>query len=205
MTESREALEWTPKSERPGFAGHLRVRCRTYVQPDGKDSDWDILEGSPTVAVVAFTEDGEGILVRQYRPGPGKVLAELPGGGIEPGEDVLHAAVRELLEETGFRAGTAEVVMRTYLASYATHVRYGVLARDCRKVAEPTPDAEEFVEPVTLARDAYVAHILGGEYTDTDMGLAGLLAAGLLRTTDRDTLARGAPRRGARVDPGAEG
>lgn len=174
-------MTWALKSERPEPAGYLTVRCRTYVQPDGKESEWDILDGSPTVALVAFTEEGRGILVRQYRPGPGKVLAELPGGMIEPGEDVLHAAARELLEETGYRVGTAEVVMRTYLASYATHVRYAVLARGCRKVAEPTPDAEEFVDPFTLAPDAYVDHLLGGEYTDTDVGLAGLVAAGLLR------------------------
>lgn len=184
VTESPDALRWALKSERPEPAGYLTVRCRTYVQPDGKDSDWDILYGSPTVALVAFTEEGRGILVRQYRPGPGKVLAELPGGMVEPGEDVLHAAARELLEESGFRAGTTDVFMRTYLASYATHVRYGVLARDCRKVAEPTPDAEEFVEPVTLTEDDYVAHLLTGEYTDTDLGLAGLVAAGLLVRRD---------------------
>lgn len=184
VTESPDALTWALKSERPEPAGYLTVSCRTYVQPDGKDSRWDILHGSPTVALVAFTEDGRGVLVRQFRPGPGKVLAELPGGMVEPGEDVLHAAARELLEESGYRAGTLEVFMRTYLASYATHVRYGVLARDCRKVAEPTPDAEEFVEPFTLERDAYVAHLLGGEYTDADMGHAGLLAAGLLVRKD---------------------
>ncbi len=180
VTESREALAWTLKSEHPDPAGYLTVRRRTYVQPDGKDSDWDILDGPRTVALVAFTEEGRGILVRQYRPGPGKVLAELPGGAIEPGEDVLHAAARELLEETGYRAGTTEVVMRTYLASYATHRRYAVLARDCRKIAEPTPDAEEFVDPFTLDQDAYTEHLLGGEYTDADVGLAGLVAAGLL-------------------------
>ncbi|MBM7439660.1 NUDIX hydrolase [Streptomyces sp. HB132] len=180
MTESPDPMTWTLRSERPDAAGYLTVRCRTYLQPDGKESDWDILYGSGTVALVAFTEDGRGILVRQFRPGPGKVLAELPGGMIEPGEDVLDAAARELLEETGYRAGTAEVVMRTYLASNATHVRYAVLAKGCRKVAEPTPDAEEFVAPFTLAEDAYVDHLLGGEYTDADVGLAGLVAAGLL-------------------------
>ncbi|WP_241826757.1 NUDIX hydrolase [Streptomyces graminilatus] len=176
-----KGLEWTLQSERPEPAGWLKVSCRTYVQPDGKESDWDILQGPRTVAVVALTEDGQGVLVRQFRPGPGKVLAELPGGLVSGGEEVEAAAARELLEETGYEAGTVEVVMKTYLASYATHVRHAVLARNCRKVTEPKPDAEEFVEPVTMPLDDYVAHLLGGQYTDADMGLAGLVAAGLLK------------------------
>lgn len=78
MTESREAMTWTLKSERPEAAGYLTVRCRTYLQPDGKESDWDILQGSPTVALVAFTEEGRGILVRQYRPAPARCWRNCP-------------------------------------------------------------------------------------------------------------------------------
>ncbi|GAA0424530.1 NUDIX hydrolase [Streptomyces luteireticuli] len=181
MTEVRDALEWTLTSERPGLAGYLTAGCRTYLQPDGRESDWDILDGSPTVAVVALTDDEHGVLVRQFRPGPGTVLAELPGGQIAEGEAVEHAAARELLEETGYEAGSLEIAMRTYLASYATQVRYAVLARGCRRVGNPKPDPEEFLEPVVLPVPEYVAHILGGRLTDAGLGLAGLVAAGLLR------------------------
>ncbi|KNB50659.1 NUDIX hydrolase [Streptomyces caatingaensis] len=170
-------------SERPGLAGYLKAGCRTYLQPDGRESDWDVLDGAPAVAVVALTDDGHGVLVRQFRPGPGRVLAELPGGLVDAGEAVEHAAARELLEETGYEAGSLEIVMRTYQAAYATQLRYAVLARGCRRVGGPRPDPEEFLEPVALPLPAYVAHILGGELTDAGLGLAGLVAAGLLHRT----------------------
>ncbi|MFI6277950.1 NUDIX hydrolase [Streptomyces sp. NPDC050988] len=183
MTDERDALQWTLLGERPESAGFLKVGCRTYRYPDGREDQWDILHGPRTVAIVALTDDGQGVLVRQFRPGPGRVLAELPGGIVEPEEGVEVAAARELLEETGYQAGSVEVVMRTFLASYATHVRHAVLARDCRRVAEPQPDQAEFVEPLILPQGEYVAHILSGQLTDTDMGLAGLVAAGLLKPT----------------------
>ncbi|WP_196455286.1 NUDIX hydrolase [Planomonospora sp. ID82291] len=132
------------------------------------------------MAIVALTADDQAVLVRQYRPGPDKVLLELPGGLVEANEPVTVAAARELLEETGYQAGSLEVVMQTYLAAYATHVRHAVLARGCRKVAEPGPDEAEFIEPVTLPVGHYIQHVLGGQLTDADMALAGLVAAGLL-------------------------
>jgi ADP-ribose pyrophosphatase len=169
--------------ESPQPAGWQKVTCRTYRYPDGREDRWDILHGRPTVAVVAITADGEGVLVRQYRPGPDRVLAELPGGMVEAGESVEAAAARELLEETGYQAGSVDVVMRTYLASFATTVRHAAVARDCRRLGEPTPDPSEFVQPFTVPQDEFVRHILSGQLTDADMGLAGLVAAGLLGPT----------------------
>jgi ADP-ribose pyrophosphatase len=175
-----DPLRWAQVDEREALAGFLKIRCRTYRYPDGCLGDWDILHGGSTVAVVALTADDQGILVRQFRPGPGKVLLELPGGNVESDESVIDAAARELLEETGFEAESIEVVATTYLASYATHRRHAVVARACRKIREPRPDVGEFVEPVTLPLPAYVDHVLGGQLTDMDIGLAGLAAVGLL-------------------------
>ncbi|WP_211275527.1 NUDIX hydrolase [Actinoplanes rectilineatus] len=174
-------LSWQQVGARPAPAGFLKVRARTYRYPNGAEADWDIIQGGNTAAVVALTDDDQVVLVRQFRPGPGKVLLELPGGNADGDEPVLDGAVRELLEETGFAAQTAEVVASTYLASYSTHVRHAVLARGCRRVADPQPGQDEFVEVVTLPVPEFVRHVLGGQLTDMDMAPAGLVAAGILK------------------------
>ena len=57
--------------------------------------------------IVPITRDGEIVLVRQYRHGAGRVTLEIPGGLIDSGEDPAEAALRECLEETGYRGRTA--------------------------------------------------------------------------------------------------
>ncbi|MEU9835897.1 NUDIX hydrolase [Streptosporangium sp. NPDC048047] len=173
--------EWTRLGELDGPAGFLTVRGHRYRYPDGREDTWDILVGGSTVAIVAVTEDEQVVLARQYRPGPGKVLLELPGGNADGDEPVEVAAARELLEETGYEAATLEVVMQTFLASYASQRRYAVLARGCRRVAEPDPGDGEFVETVLMPVGEFVRHVLGGQLTDTDIAFAGLTAAGYLK------------------------
>ncbi|WP_198653106.1 NUDIX hydrolase [Actinocorallia populi] len=182
MSDTRVG-EWTQLSEMDGPAGFLKVRGRRYRYPDGREGVWDVLAGGATVALVAITEDEQVVLARQYRPGPGRILLELPGGNAEDGEPVEAAAARELLEETGYEAASVEVVMQTYLASYASHRRHAVLARGCRKAAEPKPDDGEFVETVLMPVREFLEHVLSGQLTDADMAFAGLTAAGYLKPT----------------------
>ncbi|UBU08442.1 NUDIX hydrolase [Nonomuraea gerenzanensis] len=173
--------EWTQLGELDGPAGFLKVRGRRYRYPDGNEAVWDILVGGATVAIVALTDDEQVVLARQYRPGPGQVLLELPGGNADGDEPVEVAAARELLEETGYEAAALEVVMRTFLSSYASHRRHAVLARGCRKVAEPRLDDAEFIETVLMPVGAFIEHVLSGQLTDTDVAFAGLAAAGYLK------------------------
>jgi ADP-ribose pyrophosphatase len=170
---STESLQWDLKETRPGTAGFLKIETRSYRMPDGQVADWDIIRGGRTVAMVAITDEDQVLLVKQFRPGPGRTLLELPGGGVGEGEDVAVAAARELLEETGYAPGDLRLVGQTWLASYSTAERHAVIATGCRPVPEADraahKDPLEFIEPALLSMDEFRAHVVGGQLTDTDI------------------------------------
>ena len=73
------------------------------VMPDGYETDWYFVDTPPSVLVVPVTADGSLVMVRQYRHNLRRHVLEFPAGVAEDGEDLEEAALRELLEETGYR------------------------------------------------------------------------------------------------------
>lgn len=82
----------------------IQLRVDRIVEPGGVTAEREIVHHSGSVVILAHTDDGRIVLVRQYRYGVKQFLWELVAGGLEPGEKPLAAARRELLEETGYRA-----------------------------------------------------------------------------------------------------
>jgi 8-oxo-dGTP pyrophosphatase MutT (NUDIX family) len=70
------------------------------------------IDADEWVNVVAVTREGRLVMVRQYRHGAGALTLEIPGGIVDPGETPARAAVRELLEETGYRAERVQPIGR---------------------------------------------------------------------------------------------
>lgn len=69
--------------------------------PDGRERDYDLVRHVNAVTILPVDEEGQVYLVRQYRVGAEAELLELPAGVIDPGEEPLQAAHRELREEIG--------------------------------------------------------------------------------------------------------
>jgi ADP-ribose pyrophosphatase len=102
-----EILESRPQviSSAPRFAGRVfRVRTDELRFPDGATASVDVVEHRGSYAVIATTADDRIVLVRQYRHPLGREVWEIPAGTAEPDERVIDGALRELAEETGYRA-----------------------------------------------------------------------------------------------------
>ncbi len=129
--------------------GWRTVVFKNFELPDGKVHTFGIKEAENThaIATIALTKDDKVIVGRQYRPGPEKIMTEIPGGGANAGEDFEQAARRELQEETGYTAGKMTHLGDTYKDAYTNTLWHYFLAEDCTPHPDGAkPDEREFIE-----------------------------------------------------------
>lgn len=120
--------------------------------PSGRAQDLVVVDHPGAVCVAAVEDDGRLLLVRQYRHATGSWLLEIPAGRLEPGEEPLAAARRELEEETGHRARTWRPLRSFFPAPGFCSERLDLfLATDLEALAHARPpDDDEELELVRL-------------------------------------------------------
>lgn len=126
----------------------LKVRKDHVQLPSGVEmDDFYVVEANDWVNVIAITEDGKFIIEKQYRHGCKRICYELPAGKVDEGEEPLHAAQRELLEETGFTGGTwayfGQYIPNTSGMSNTCHT---FIAEGVRKLQEPLQEVTEDIK-----------------------------------------------------------
>lgn len=122
---------------------------------DGTKATFERLKRADTALVIPVTSEGKIMLAAQEQPGKAPFLG-LVGGRLDPGEDPLEAAQRELLEETGYEAGEMVLWRALQPVSKLDWVIYTFIAKDCRKVAEQKLDAGEKIELKFLDFEEFV-------------------------------------------------
>jgi ADP-ribose pyrophosphatase len=171
---------WELLSERQVHDGWLPVSVRRYRLPDGRECEWDVLTAGDVVNVLPLTPEGRVVTVRMFRPGPGTTVTQLPGGLVDPGEEIAAAAVRELTEETGYTAESVEVVAAVWPFGSSTSRHHVAIARGCRPDGVQALDEWEDCVPAELTVDELRAELRSGAMTTVDVAYVALDHAGLL-------------------------
>jgi len=124
----------------------VNIRVDTVEKASGTKTTREVVEHSDCVAVVALDEQGNILLVRQFRHAVDRFLLEIPAGGIDPGEEPMDSVRRELQEEVGYFPHKIDKLVGFYATpGYGTEYLHCFVATDlvpARLVAEDTDDIE---------------------------------------------------------------
>jgi ADP-ribose pyrophosphatase len=148
--------------------GHfLHVFRDTALLPDGTRATREYIVHPGAVMVIPLLDDGRLVLERQFRYPMGRVMIEFPAGKLDPGEDVLACARRELLEETGYAAAEwARAGVMHPVISYSTEFIEIWFARGLSQGRQRL-DPGEFLEIFTATPAEILAWCRDGLITDS--------------------------------------
>ena len=138
----------------------------TMKIPNGNTAKWDFIKHKGAAACVAVKDNGNIIMVKQYRNALERDTIEVPAGGINVGEDMETAAMRELEEETGYRAEKS-----TFLISIRTTVafcdeRIDIYVAENLSKTEQHLHEDEYVEILEFSLEELLEMIQNGTIQD---------------------------------------
>jgi len=134
--------------------------------PNGAQATREYVVHPGAVTVVPMLDDGRLVMERQYRYPVGRTMLEFPAGKLDHGEPPMQCAVRELAEETGYRAGEWAVAGVLHNAiGYSTEVIHIVFAR-ALVAGVRALDEGELIDVVPMSEAELDAAAARGEVTD---------------------------------------
>ncbi|MBH77124.1 MAG: ADP-ribose pyrophosphatase [Dehalococcoidia bacterium] len=157
------------------FDGRLfKLKLDTLLTREGVKFQREMVYHPGAVCMIPIDADGQLLLVEQYRHGARTRLLEIPAGTLEPGEDPIETAARELREEIGMRAAKIESLGGFWIApSYATEYLHLYLCSALTR--DPLPgDEDEDIEIVRITPMEALSAIDSGLISDAK-SIAGIL------------------------------
>lgn len=149
-----------------GSSGPFTLRDDVIRFPDGAEARYTVLSNPDSAFVVPYFENGDTMLVRQWRHAWDESSWEVPAGTFDAAEDPLHCARRELAEETGLVASAYTSLGTVHGAAFITGRAHMFLAQSITE-SDRHPETYEqdmevlrlpFMEALKAALDGTIAH-----------------------------------------------
>ena len=149
----------------------------TVVLPSGERAELALFRHPGASAVVPFLDAEHVVMLRQFRHAAGGVIWEVPAGKLDPGEDPLACAARELAEETGYRAGRLVRTGSILTTPGFTDEKIHLFCAFDLVAGIAAPEAHEVIRTEVVALEHALAMIESGEISDGKTIAALFLAA----------------------------
>ncbi len=174
--------EKTLKTEDIYKGNIIKVQNLTVSLPNGKEATRDIVLHPGASVVVPINEKGELYMVKQFRKPLDMTTLELPAGKLDSaGEDPKLCAERELMEETGLRAGKIEHLISIHTTpGFCNEVIHMYAATELTQ-GDSCTDEDEFLDVEKIHVSKLVDTILSHEITDAKTIIGVMMAEKLLR------------------------
>lgn len=142
---------------------------------NGTTAKWDLVLHNGAAAIVPITEDGQVILVKQYRNAENGNVLEIPAGKLEKGEDPYECAKRELEEEIGYKSDNVQKVCAMYTAvGFSDEKLHLYVAKDL-VMGKQNLDEDEYIQIEKYPLQEAIKMIFAGEIKDSKT-IVGLLS-----------------------------
>lgn len=166
MKPTGELKETLITSEQVFKGGFLDIRQDTVRLPNGHSAMREYVVHPGACVIIPLLDNGDVVLEKQYRYPIGQEMIEFPAGKLDPNEDPLICALRELREETGYTASEWAYAGCMHLAiAYSTEVIHIYFVRGLVQ-GERALDDEEFLDVFTAPAKQLIAWCADGTVTD---------------------------------------
>jgi ADP-ribose pyrophosphatase len=158
----------------------------SYRDHTGTIREWEAVSRincNGVVVIIPVTDNNDVILIRQFRPALDNYVIEFPAGLVDPGEDIISAGLRELIEETGYTSDNISLFTDGVISTGINTEKWNVLLASNSKKAlddilqKHKPDDNEDIETLVIPLDN--AHGILQQYRldgdDVDLRIFGLL------------------------------
>ena len=149
-------------------AGFRTIVHKQFAMNNGGVMHADVVgsHGASAACVIALTKDNKVVIAKQFRCGPEKILHEMPGGIVDPGETPEIAAQRELREEVGYESKNFEYIGIAYVNAWDNMVHHYFLARDAYSIGASNPEEFEEIEIEEISISEFIDNALNARMTD---------------------------------------